>query len=198
MKTIIDPARKMLRCETLAGDLEWAFEHLVLAFGNRARLDLLPGLAEHGLALKTIGDALHIRNTVLRRIARIEIESDPAIRARLGHFVVIGGGFSGVEVAGELVDCLAHIRRYYPLVKVGEDVFGIPLWGLPAWLVWRAYYLAQMPTFGRKLRIFVEWGWGMLFPNDITDLRFTRSQDLDDAIESTNVVAARKASVAAD
>ena len=36
-----------------------------------------------------------------------------------------------------------------------------------------------MPTLGRKLRIFVEWTWGMFFPNDITHLRFTRSADLD-------------------
>ena len=59
------------------------------------------------------------------------------------------------------------------------EVFGVPLAGLRAWLLWRAYYLAQMPTFGRKLRIFVEWTWGMFFPNDITHLRFTRSRDLD-------------------
>ncbi len=36
-------------------------------------------------------------------------------------------------------------------------VFGLSLTGLPAWLLWRAYYLSQMPTFGRKPRIFVEW-----------------------------------------
>ena len=48
-----------------------------------------------------------------------------------------------------------------------------------AWLVWRAYYLSRMPTLGRKVRIFVEWTWGMFFPNDITHLRFTRSADLD-------------------
>ena len=55
--------------------------------------------------------------------------------------------------------------------------------GLPAWLVWRAYYLSQMPTLGRKIRIFVEWTWGMFFPADITHLRFTRSRELDE--EST-------------
>jgi NADH dehydrogenase len=358
----IDPGRKSLRCDTLAGPRDIAFDHVVLAFGNRARLDLLPGLAEHGLALKTVGDALHIRNTVLRRIAQIELEHDAATRARLGHFVVIGGGFSGVEIAGELVGCLASIRRYYPRVArdelkvtllqdqprlllelserlgraahaslarrgvevrtgtlakcVGErgvllasgefvpsatvvctigtrpnaliermplasergrlvvdadlsvpgapgvwavgdcalvpnahdgkvspptaqfavrqarllahnlvasierrptrafsyrargsmaaighrrgvaDVFGVPLTGLPAWLLWRAYYLSQMPTFGRKLRIFVEWTWGMLFPNDITHLRFTRSRDLDAAPAAST--GDRLPSVAAD
>jgi NADH dehydrogenase len=58
------------------------------------------------------------------------------------------------------------------------DLFGVPLWGLPAWLLWRAYYLLQMPTLGRKVRIFVEWTWGMFFPTDITHLRFTRSTEL--------------------
>ena len=71
------------------------------------------------------------------------------------------------------------------------DVFGIPLSGLPAWLLWRAYYLSQMPTFGRKLRIFVEWTWGMFFPNDITHLRFTRSPELDGRATSPIAVPTR-------
>ena len=342
--TRVDTAKKTLVCSSLAGEVEIGYEHLVLAFGNRARLDLIDGLAEHALPLKTVGDAMHIRNVVLRRIARIELESDGGLRRRLGHFVVIGGGFSGVEVAGELVDCLKSIRRYYPRVAKGElkvtvlqdqprllpelpealgtaalrslsrrgvdvrlgarasavtdatvtlangdvlaaatvictigtqpnallegvrvpsergrivveadlavkgpsglwsigdcaqvvnardgklapptaqfavreahclaanllaaiagrptrpfdyrsrgsmaaighmkgvaEIFGLQLSGLPAWLLWRAYYLSQMPTLGRKLRIFVEWSWGMFFPTDITHLRFTRSQEL--------------------
>ena len=68
-------------------------------------------------------------------------------------------------------------------MKGVADLFGIPLSGLPAWLLWRAYYLSQMPTLGRKVRIFVEWTWGMFFPTDITHLRFTRSQDVDPARE---------------
>jgi NADH dehydrogenase len=51
---------------------------------------------------------------------------------------------------------------------------------VPAWLLWRAYYLAQMPTLGRKVRLFVEWTWGMFFPADITHLRFARSGELGD------------------
>jgi NADH:ubiquinone reductase (H+-translocating) len=116
----VDPVAKTLRCSTLAGDLDVTFDRLVLAIGNRARLDLIPGLAEFALPLKTVGDAMFIRNTVLRRVAQIELETDAAVRLRLGHFVVIGGGFSGVEVAGELVDCLKSIRRYYPRVAAGE------------------------------------------------------------------------------
>ena len=347
--TAVNPVTKTLTATTLAGESTIRYEHLVLAFGNRARLDLIPGLAENALPLKTIGDAMHIRNMVLRRIAQIELESDADVRCRLGHFVVIGGGFSGVETAGELIDCLRSIRRYYPRVAHDElkvtllqdqprlllelserlgaaahrslaergvdvrtsaratcvgtravalsggeviqsatvictigtrpnalvermiipvergrivvdpdlsvrdvpglwaigdcalimnardgkyapptaqfavrearqlaanllavlrgrptrafdykargsmaaighmkgvaDVFGIPVWGLPAWLLWRAYYLSQMPTLGRKIRIFVEWTWGMFFPTDITHLHFTRSRDVEDVRE---------------
>jgi NADH:ubiquinone reductase (H+-translocating) len=118
--TAIDTAAKTLTCNTLGGMRSLRYDQLVLAFGNRARLDFIPGLAEHALPLKTVGDALEIRNVVLRRLARIELETDRGLRAALGHFIVIGGGFSGVEVAGELVDCLASIRRFYPRVRADE------------------------------------------------------------------------------
>ena len=58
----------------------FAYDQVVLAFGNRARLDMIPGAAEHAVPLKTIGDASHLRNLVLRRLARIELETDQALR----------------------------------------------------------------------------------------------------------------------
>jgi len=123
--TALDPVRRTLACTTVAGDITLPYTQLVLAFGNRARLDLLPGLAKHALPLKTVGDAVHIRNVVLRRLARIELEDDACARRRLGRFIVLGGGFSGVECAGELADCLRGIRRYYPRVR--EDELSITL-----------------------------------------------------------------------
>src|SRR5207302_6147091 len=102
------------------GNVDLHYDHLVLAFGNRARLDLIAGMAEHAVVLKTVGDAMHIRNLVLRRLAQIELETDPQLRRCLGHFVVVGGGFSGVEVAGAVADSLREIRRYYPRVDAGE------------------------------------------------------------------------------
>jgi NADH:ubiquinone reductase (H+-translocating) len=352
--TQVDTAQRRIHAGTLAGSQAIPYEHLVFAFGTRANLDLVPGLAEHALPLKLIGDAMFIRNRVLQRIARIELESDLLLRRRLGHFVVIGGGFSGVEVAGELADFLASALRYYPRVRGDElqvtllqdaprllpelpdslghaaarslrgrgvdvrlsaraarvdaasvrlsggesldaatvictigtkanplaerlglsldlsltrgrivtgpdlsvpgfqglwaigdcalvrnhaggtaeapvfapptaqfavaqaqalaqnllahvaqqptrpfahvskgmmattghlkgvaQVFGVQLSGLPAWLLWRAYYLMRMPTFGRKVRIWLEWTWGMFFAADITHLRFTRTAEAD-------------------
>jgi NADH dehydrogenase len=69
-------------------------------------------------------------------------------------------------------------------MKGVAQVYGINLAGLPAWLLWRALYLMRMPTFGRRLRIFVEWSWSMFFPTDITHLRFTRTIDADAAAPS--------------
>lgn len=345
--TSINSDAKTLLFSSLNDECQIHYEHLVLAFGNRAKLDLIPGMADHAIPLKTVGDAMHIRNIVLRRIARMELESDPEKLKALGHFVIIGGGFSGAEVAGELVDCLHSVAHYYPLVKptdlkvtvlhnmdrmlpelpaklgiaaekslrhrgvdiqlgatvgaveitqdsvklmngsilptatvictVGTEpnplveqlglpvvrgrvmtmsdfsisgvpgiwalgdcaqvinlqdnnpcpptaqfavrqakvlannllakiagqktkqfnyksmgsmaaighqkgvalILGISFSGIIAWLIWRAYYLFLMPTWGRKVRIYVEWTWGMFFPHDITHLRFTRSQDRD-------------------
>ncbi len=51
--------------------------------------------------------------------------------------------------------------------------------GLPAWLLWRAYYLMLMPTLGRKVRIWLEWSWSLFFAADITHLRFTRTGEVD-------------------
>lgn len=340
----VDFERRVLRGETLAGLRDIAYEHLVFAFGSRANLAIVPGMEEHALPLKLVGDAMFIRNRVLQRMARIELESDPALRRRLGHFIVVGGGFSGVEVAGELADFLHGARRWYPRVAedelkvtvlqdadrlllelpeaLGENaarsmagrgiavrlmaraarvdadgvtlasgevipgstvictigtkpnplvqhlavpnqrgrietlpdmavrglpqvwaigdcaliknqrdgsaspptaqfavaqarqladnllhslageptqpfayatkgmmatighmkgvaqLFGVRVAGLPAWLLWRAYYLSRMPTLGRKVRIFVEWTWSMFFKADITHLRFTRTSEV--------------------
>ncbi|MCL2385804.1 MAG: FAD-dependent oxidoreductase, partial [Alphaproteobacteria bacterium] len=116
----IDTAAKTVTCLSLAGETVVPYCELILAFGNRPRLDLIPGMVDHALPLKSIGDAMEIRNVVLRRLAQIELEHDPERRRLLGHFVVIGGGFSGVEVAGQLADCLKSIRFYYPRVNMDE------------------------------------------------------------------------------
>ena len=69
---------------------------------------------------------------------------------------------------------MAAIGRYRGVA----EVFRVQLWGFAAWLLWRAYYLSQMPTLSPKLRIFVEWAGAALFPTEITHLRFRRTADL--------------------
>jgi NADH:ubiquinone reductase (H+-translocating) len=94
-----------------------SYEHLVLASGMVVNTDIMPGVAAHAFPLKTMGDALALRNHVLTQLERAEIEFDPERRRSLLSFAVIGGGFSGVEVAGEIYDLLIASRRFYPSLR---------------------------------------------------------------------------------
>ncbi len=95
--------------------LQWDF--LVIALGNVVNLSGMPGVAEHGLPIKTIGDALHIRNHTLDMLEGADQESDPEARQRLLTFVVAGGGFSGVEIAAELNDFVREAISCYPSLR---------------------------------------------------------------------------------
>lgn len=77
-----------------------AYDHLILAVGAKTSYFGHEEWAKDAPGLKSIEDALEIRNRVLFAFERAERETDPAIRARLLTFVVIGGGPTGVELAG--------------------------------------------------------------------------------------------------
>lgn len=95
------------------GSGEIHYEHLVFACGTRAATSLVPGMQNHALPLKTLGDALFLRNRIMVRLEQAELQPDPELRKWLTTFIVIGGGFSGVEVAGEMQDLLRSSLRYY-------------------------------------------------------------------------------------
>lgn len=94
-----------------------SFDHLVLAAGVQANMTMLPGLESHTLPLKTVGDALHIRNQVIERLEQATIHADLERRKKLTSFVILGGGFSGVETAGELEDFISSAQKYYKNVE---------------------------------------------------------------------------------
>ncbi|MFC5062424.1 NAD(P)/FAD-dependent oxidoreductase [Actinomycetospora atypica] len=102
---------------------ELAYDVLVLAPGAIARELPVPGLAERALTFRSVGDAERVRDHVLSRLdAAASIvpttPDDLARRARLLTFVVIGGGFAGVEALGELEDLARRAGRQ---VGVGRD-----------------------------------------------------------------------------
>jgi NADH dehydrogenase len=90
------------------------YTHLVLACGAAANLAEIPGLASRGYALKTVMDAIVMGNDLIGNFEAAATEPDAEIRQRLLTVVVIGGGFSGVEIAGHLADLMRAIRRFYP------------------------------------------------------------------------------------
>jgi len=92
------------------------FDVLVVAPGSVARTLPIPGLAEHGIAFKTIGEAIFLRNHVLSRLDAADTTIDPALRQRLLTFMVVGGGYAGVEALAELADMARYASRYYPTI----------------------------------------------------------------------------------
>ena len=96
------------------------YDHLVLACGMVVNTNILPGAAAHSFPLKTLGDALLLRNHLIRQLESAEVETDPERRRHLLSFIVLGGGFSGVEVAGEVYDLLTSSLRYYPSLRKQE------------------------------------------------------------------------------
>ncbi|HEY6552150.1 MAG TPA: FAD-dependent oxidoreductase [Vicinamibacteria bacterium] len=93
------------------------FDHLVLAMGTVTDFRGLPGLPEHAMPFKDLGDALALRNHAIRALEEASIEGhDTELRAQLLTFVVAGGGFSGVEVAAELNDFVRTVARSYPRI----------------------------------------------------------------------------------
>ncbi|HXU78916.1 MAG TPA: FAD-dependent oxidoreductase [Methylomirabilota bacterium] len=89
------------------------YDHLVIACGNTTNLNLVPGMSDHGLALKTIGDAASLRSHIMQQMERAEVCSNPDRRGWYLKFIVVGGGFSGVEVAGEINDLVRDTAKYF-------------------------------------------------------------------------------------
>jgi NADH dehydrogenase len=96
------------------------YDQLVLACGNNANLDIIKGMGNYALPLKTLGDALFLRNRIISRLEQAELQPDREHRRWLLTFVVVGGGFSGVETAGELVDFLYASLKYYKRIPLAD------------------------------------------------------------------------------
>jgi NADH:ubiquinone reductase (H+-translocating) len=89
-------------------------KHIVVALGSVIDTSRIPGMAEHSLLMKNVADALALRHAIIARLERAVLEPDAAERSALLTFVVVGGGFSGVETAAEINDLVRGALRYFP------------------------------------------------------------------------------------
>jgi NADH dehydrogenase len=96
------------------------YDELVLALGSVTSTFGIPGVAEHALPLKTLEDAERLRNRAIASLEVADVTSDPAERARLLTFVIVGGGYTGVEGAGEWVDLFRSITPFYTSIAPGD------------------------------------------------------------------------------
>ncbi|MFC9972978.1 NAD(P)/FAD-dependent oxidoreductase [Spirillospora sp. NPDC127200] len=99
--------------QPLAGPPERiSYDYLVMAAGAVPRILPIPGLAENGISLKTVGEAIHLRNHVLEQLEIAESTNDQEIRRKALTFVFVGGGFAGVEAVAELEDMTRDATKY--------------------------------------------------------------------------------------
>lgn len=89
------------------------FDHLVLALGSITDLSRVPGMADYGWPMKSVADALRLRSAVINRLEEANLMEDVETRRRLLTFVIVGGGYTGVETAGQLLDFLKASKPMY-------------------------------------------------------------------------------------
>jgi NADH:quinone reductase (non-electrogenic) len=116
--TQIEHSRKVARVTAIDGvPVEVGYDLLVMCPGSVSRLLPIPGLAEHGIGFKTIGEAIFLRNQVLSRLDLAASTTDPERRRSALTFVFVGGGYAGVEAIAELQDMARYATRYYDGIR---------------------------------------------------------------------------------
>ena len=105
----------------ITGDVtRLAYDHLVLALGSVTSTFGIPGVEEHTLPLKTLEDAETLRNRIVAALEQAVVTPEGPARARLLTFAVVGGGYTGCECAGELVDFFHSIVRFYRPLRLAD------------------------------------------------------------------------------
>ncbi|MGE3287599.1 MAG: NAD(P)/FAD-dependent oxidoreductase [Pseudonocardia sp.] len=119
--TSIDHAARVVTVELAAGNVTTVgYDVLIVAPGSVARTLPIPGLAEYGIAFKTVGEAIYLRNHVLSRLDAASTTIDPRLRRRFLTFLVVGGGYAGIEALAELADMARYATRYYPDIEPAD------------------------------------------------------------------------------
>jgi NADH dehydrogenase len=113
-KTVVYCAVESGREKTLRAD------HLVIALGSIANDHGIRGVGDHSLPMKTVADAVGIRNHVLRCLEAANLEEDASARRRLLTFVIGGGGFTGVETMGAINDLVRSSCQAYKNIAAGD------------------------------------------------------------------------------
>lgn len=104
---------------------ELPYDHLAIGLGSITNFFNLPGLAEKALTMKSLGDAIHLRNHLIALLEEADTECNDEVRGPLLTFVVAGGGFAGVETIAGINDFVREAVRFYGNLR--EDMLRIVL-----------------------------------------------------------------------
>jgi len=122
--TSITHADHRVTVEPKEGDaFDLTYDEVVVGFGSVARLLPIPGLAEQGIGLKTVEEAIAVRDQILDKIDVASTVTDEALRRRLLTFTFIGGGFAGIEAIAEIEDMARAAIKKHPTLTQSDVRF---------------------------------------------------------------------------
>ncbi|MHB1235727.1 MAG: NAD(P)/FAD-dependent oxidoreductase [Microbacteriaceae bacterium] len=120
----IDHAQQKATLTPEVGDpWEVDYDILVVTAGSVSRTFPIPGVADQAIGLKNIEEAAAIRDRILSNFAAAANLPAGPERDRLLTFVVIGGGFAGIEIFGEMRSLASYLLRYYPNLSFDDTRF---------------------------------------------------------------------------
>lgn len=96
------------------------YDQLVLAAGLAVNMNIVPGMNTNGWPLKTLGDAMALSNHIVDSLEKAQVAIIPEDKARLLSFALVGGGVTGVEIAGAIMDLLRVGCKYYDRIDPEE------------------------------------------------------------------------------
>ena len=96
------------------------YDFLIVALGSETNFFGMADVEKNAYTMKTLNDAVMLRNRIIDMLEQAENETNPILRKSFLNFVVVGGGFAGIETAGELMDLLLDVRKYYPSIQKDE------------------------------------------------------------------------------
>ena len=167
------------------------YDYLVVALGSETNFFGMADVEKNAYTMKTLNDAVVLRNRIVDMLEQADNETDTILRDSLLTFVVVGGGFAGIETAGELMDFLLDARKHYPTIHK-KDIRVIILEALPNIL----------PGFNEKLAKFskekmIERGIDIRLKTAVTSFDGTEvtvkslDENLKDSADQSNLYAIR-------
>jgi NADH dehydrogenase len=120
--TRIDHERKVASVAPLEGAAyDVPYDQVIIAVGSVSRVLDVPGLNDHAIGFKSVGEAIYLRNHVLERMEAADSTSDPDVRRAALTFLFVGGGYAGVEALAELEDMARDARKLFTSIAL-EDM----------------------------------------------------------------------------
>jgi NADH:ubiquinone reductase (H+-translocating) len=122
--TGIDHANKTATITPIAGEpWQQEYDQIVVTAGAVSRTFPIPGIADNAIGLKTIEEAVAIRDRLLSNFDKASVLPPGPERERLLTVVVVGGGFAGIEVFAELRSFASALLQKYPQLSFDETHF---------------------------------------------------------------------------